>query len=224
MHDEVIILTKHPTPGCVKTRLIGRLSPLEAATLYRACVEMTFSVARPLMERGVRVTVALSPDRAQLGALLPPGFRVVPQGEGDLGKRLARCVDRSLEEGARSVVVIGCDCPYLQTSLLEEAVTILFESGRAVIGPAVDGGYYLLGIQRHVPGLFEGIDWSTDRVGAQTTDRLVKAGCDVHKLPALGDLDEYDDLLKFAEATPGSDAEAALQAFVRSLIRRGTRP
>ncbi len=224
MHVEIIIMTKYPTPGGVKTRLIGSLSPESAADLYERCIRLTFNVAAPLMGDQTRVVVAGAPDDADFSRLLPPGFECRPQGEGDLGARIGRAMNRAFAGGASRAIVIGCDCPDLQTSTLQDALGALEAPDAAVIGPAADGGYYLLGIRRPVPGLFEGIDWSTERVCSQTVERFHDGGCHVHTLPRLSDLDEPEDLVRFADSAPTGRLADELRAHVRTLIGRGSRP
>jgi len=217
----IVIFAKAAEPGLVKTRMLDRLTPEQAAELHRHCFALI--CAEAIAVDGVDVVVAITPDNAALPS--DGRLRLMPQGDGDLGVRLNRVVDRLFAEGAGPLVIVGCDCVELDRVLLSQAFQRLTNCFRTslwhrrlageftggtpvpqdlkqpltaadgVIGPAFDGGYYLLGLPRPAPVLFEGIDWGTERVLAQTRDRAAAAGLHLTELPPRRDLDTVDDLV-----------------------------
>jgi rSAM/selenodomain-associated transferase 1 len=119
-------------------------------------------------------------------------WEVTPQGEGDLGQRMQAFFERSLREADR-VVLIGSDSPDLPSEYLTSALDAL-ETHDVVLGPAADGGYYLVGAARRVPPIFDGIAWSTPAVWQQTMERLQSAGVAWHELPTWYDVDDEQGL------------------------------
>jgi uncharacterized protein len=188
----IVIFAKEPVPGLVKTRLIAELGPDGAAKMARRMLNWTVLQAR---ETGLAVELCGDPH---------PAFWYKPrsdldftaQGEGDLGDRLARAARRLLPE--EPVLLVGGDCPELGRARLCAAAEAL-SSHDAVIHPARDGGYVLLGIRRFDESLFSGIPWSTASVAAQTIGRIEALGWSLHVGETLRDVDEPKDLpLRFA--------------------------
>jgi hypothetical protein len=141
-----------------------------------------------------------------------------PQGEGGLGQRLTRAMDRAFGLGAKGVLLLGADSPTLPTGFLNRAVASLVEHD-AVLGPCEDGGYYLLGIRRRLPMLFERIDWGSAHVADQTRQRAAEAGIDLHALPSWYDLDRFDDLKRAArDLAETADESQPAAVALRSLI------
>lgn len=193
----IIIFAKAPVPGQVKTRLIPALGEEGAARLARAMLLSTLDEARAA-EVG-RPELCADPDPADPAweALLPAGFWLSAQGEGDLGERLARAVNRCLRRDD-AVVLVGADCPALDREALRDIARQL-ASTDAVIYPATDGGYVALGLRKYDRTVFEGIAWSTDSVARQTIDRIEALGWSLHVGPAFRDIDVPADL-PFAES------------------------
>jgi len=119
--------------------------------------------------------------------------RFLPQPAGDLGERLAGAFAESFRAGSTATIIIGSDCPDLSADVLIEAFTHLAEAP-VVLGPAQDGGYYLVGLNRPVPELFHGIPWGTDRVLADSLAALHRCGCKAALLKPLADIDRPEDL------------------------------
>ncbi|HEY7472648.1 MAG TPA: TIGR04282 family arsenosugar biosynthesis glycosyltransferase [Gemmatimonadota bacterium] len=192
---EVAIFAKAPAPGRVKTRLTPALRPDEAADLYRALLLDTMDVVE---STGARVTIAFTPASARrpLERLLGGRRRLMVQPPGDLGARIEGVLGQLRENGARRALVVGSDCPGLTPDRIREAWKAL-ETVPAVLGPALDGGFYLLGLARPEPGLLDGIPWSTDQVLACTRARLRERRLPVRELPAERDLDTPRDLLEW---------------------------
>ncbi len=188
-----MVLAKEPMPGCVKTRLAADLGADSAARLYRRLAEATVRAATP-RDGAWDLLVAFTPASARLQMSLWLGdVPLWPQPEGDLGTRLRSAVVESLARGAHAVALVGSDLPGLTRETLEEAFDAL-ERADLVLGPALDGGYYLLALRQPHAGLFEGIAWSTSTVREQTEERARSAGLRVHTLSPLRDVDTLEDL------------------------------
>ena len=182
----VAIFARYPVPGKAKTRLISAIGEAAAAALHRRLVEHTVAAVQASgLPYEVRVTGASLHDfAAWLGHDVP----LVAQGDGDLGERLARV--------PAPVMLIGSDCPDLAPSHLRQAAQALNDN-TAVIGPAADGGYWLLGLARAMPHCFTEISWSTDAVAGQTRDRLYDEGITPVELETLHDCDRPEDLARW---------------------------
>jgi rSAM/selenodomain-associated transferase 2/rSAM/selenodomain-associated transferase 1 len=191
----LIVFTRYPEPGKTKTRLIPALGPEGAAHLQRQMTEHTLQqvqslAAQHFMSVDIRFTGgSLSLMQAWLGKQ----WRLRPQGEGDLGQRLERAFCVAFAEGATQVIAIGIDCPGVNTSRLAEAFTAL-NTHDVVLGPAMDGGYYLIGMRQLVSDLFQGIAWSTDVVFQQTADLVDQLNLSMVALEPLADVDYPSDL------------------------------
>ena len=187
-----LVFVRAPVAGRVKTRLAAALGAEGALRVYRRLAEHTLREARAL---GGEVRVHFTPADAgpEVRAWLGDGPRYLPQSAGDLGARMDAAFRAAFGDGADRVVIIGSDLPELSAALLRRAFAAL-ESRAAVIGPARDGGYYLLGMRAMIDGLFDGIPWSTDEVLARTLDRLRADGVQPVLLDTLADVDEVDDL------------------------------
>ena len=183
----ILVFAKAPVPGRVKTRLIPALGAEGAAALAREMLERTLGEA---LATGLDVELCGDPDAAGWHEARP-GLALTAQGEGGLGERLARAAARGLEEGP--VLLIGSDCPGLDRRRLAEAAAAL-ETCDAVLHPAHDGGYALLGLRRFDASLFEGIAWSTGAVAEQTIARIAALCWTLRELDVLWDVDEPADL------------------------------
>lgn len=211
------VLAKDPVPGFVKTRLCPPLSPEQAAAV--AVAFATDTLATAVASGGFDVRLALAaPARdgpVRLGEGLAAlalrlGVRVEDQGEGDLGGRMARLLDRGLRSGP--TVLVGTDCPDLPAAMLVAAFAAL-ERRDVVVGPAVDGGYVLIGARRPVPGLFE-IDapWSSERVMEATCAVLRRRGCAFETLETRDDVDDARALGRLASRLAGASVVAPATA------------
>lgn len=193
----IVVFLKSPIPGQVKTRMAVDLDPEAAAAIYRVLLEHTLKVvaeASEVAERAVEVELRVSPDTAveELGWAVRPGWRMVGQGEGDLGERMQRAMADAFAQGARQCVVVGSDCPGLEADDFAAAARGLAEHA-VVVGPAEDGGYWLIGLRAPQPHLFENISWSTDRVLSMTRERVQAAGLSWLELRTRRDIDTLED-------------------------------
>lgn len=190
--ESLLVFAKAPIPGQVKTRLGARVGPDEAARIYAG-------LARRVVDqlRGGRfgITVCFSPpeEEAAVRAMLPSReeFRFTPQATGELGERLEAAFREAFRRASR-VVVVGTDAPGVDAPLVAEAFSRL-RKVELVLGPAEDGGYYLLGLSRPAPQLFHRIPWSTGAVLKETMDRARTMGMEMALLPPLPDIDTLED-------------------------------
>ncbi len=185
---KVIVFARFPVPGAAKTRLIPALGAQGAAEMHRKLVERTMhTVRRSALPFEVRCTGA---DLSAFASWLGTGVALVEQGGGDLGDRLARAKPPA--------ILIGCDAPDLTAGHLTMAARAL-QTRAAVIGPALDGGYWLLGIAKALPTLFGDMAWGTDSVFAETITRMAAAGINPLQIETLADLDRPEDLLRWPD-------------------------
>ncbi|NDY42020.1 DUF2064 domain-containing protein [Dissulfurirhabdus thermomarina] len=194
--EAVVLFTRFPRPGTTKTRLIPALGPRGAADLQRRMTEQAAATVRAAQaRRGFRVEVRHEGgSEEELRRWLGAGWTYRAQGPGDLGARLDRAVREAFSSGAARVVLLGADCPGLRASDILRALRAL-DRADAAVGPSADGGYYLLGLRRVVPGLFEAIPWGTASVRERTLAVLRRRGLKWRLLPVRRDVDRPEDLV-----------------------------
>lgn len=184
----IALFTRYPQAGSAKTRLIPALGETGAADLHRCLVERTLGAVRA---SGLPFEVwTTGGSAAQFADWLGDDVTLIEQGEGDLGARLAQV--------AAPAILLGADIPDISPAHLCSAAQAL-ASADAVIGPAADGGYYLLALRAPAPFLFVDMEWGSDRVLAETQRRLVAAGMTCHHLETLHDCDRPEDLARWPE-------------------------
>jgi hypothetical protein len=189
----VLVFARVPVAGQAKTRLVPALGATGAARLAWRMLEHAVDVACSAALGPVELCCTPDGGDAALAALARRcGTALRPQGDGDLGARMACAFGRALATVPRALL-IGTDAPALASGDLRDAANALVEHD-AVYVPATDGGYALVGLRRHLPELFAGIDWSTPAVMAQTRSRLARAGVSHRELGAVSDVDEPADL------------------------------
>ncbi|MEB3310653.1 MAG: TIGR04282 family arsenosugar biosynthesis glycosyltransferase [Snowella sp.] len=212
--QRLILFTRYPVPGQTKTRLIPLLGTEGAAQLQRQMTEFTLVNLYPLWQSAnVEIFVYYSGgDRDLIRAWLDPvieplnhpltrlngeltsnHLRYQEQETGDLGQRMQGAFADAFRAGIERVVIIGTDCPGLTPALIQEALTAL-NNDEVVLGPAKDGGYYLIGLNRPLPMLFQNIPWGSDRVFAQTQAILEQHHLTYYVLKTLTDIDRPEDL------------------------------
>ncbi len=187
----LVIFARWPEPGQVKTRLAQEYGDAGAATIYRSLLDHTLDVARR-NDLPVELRVTGAPC-ARFEAEFGKGITLADQGDGDLGARLARVESPAL--------VIGSDLPGLTPDLLLDAAKA-FDDHEIVIGPARDGGYWLIGFRQACPWLFPDMPWSTPEVLPETLARCAARGITPAMLPELTDVDEPQDLAQWPEFLP----------------------
>ena len=166
-----------------------------AARIYREMAEYTLAQARAAARmKGIALQLWFTGgNREALGQWRGQDISYHPQPEGDLGERLIVAFQSAFEAGYRAAIAIGTDCPSLDSSFLLQAFAAL-DNHDLVLGPATDGGYYLIGLQRPIPELFQGIAWSTANVLRQTESVADGLGLTRYHLPSLTDVDNPEDL------------------------------
>jgi rSAM/selenodomain-associated transferase 1 len=212
----IAVMAKASEAGRTKTRLVPPLSFDEAAALNTAFLR---DVAASLINAGAAASiapyVAFGPPGSEpfFRRALPADIGLMEVWFANFGDCLLETIRALLERGHPSAVVLNSDSPTLPTSLLIEAAMALAQPGqRAVLGPAHDGGYYLLGLKHAHRRMFEDIDWSTSRVARQTVERAAEIGLPVHVLPTWYDVDDVEALRTLhAELCCGHSFDPALR-------------
>lgn len=203
MEKVIVIFTKYPKPGKVKTRLIPYLGPQTAALLHRRLTEHVVGCAREAARAwNLELQVHFQGGHEQrMREWLGEGIMYQAQEGGDLGERMQRAFGNAFQRGACSVVLVGSDLPGLTSMILGEAFGAL-ETHRVVLGPAMDGGYYLIGMKKDTPDLFSGIPWGSEYVFLRTLERIAQLGLGVKLLKKLHDVDRPEDLPSAAFFVP----------------------
>jgi rSAM/selenodomain-associated transferase 1 len=221
VNDAVALFGKAPVAGRVKTRLTPPLTPDEAAGIARASLEDTLRRFPRRIPAAWTLFLDGDADPAIEAQASAAGVRVLPQGAGDLGERLARSFALLRDEGAARVVAVGTDSPTLDPARIGDGLAALRESDVA-IGPADDGGYYLIGAGPNVDvaSLFRASPWSTSAVARVTEARAAALGFTVVKLPEWYDLDDAAALRR-AAVDPALAECPALSAAIAGILPRG---
>jgi hypothetical protein len=200
----LVIFAKAPVPGQVKTRLCPPLTPDEAATLHGSFVldmlERTKLAVRQFRLPLDRI-LACAPDSKQVFFKIMEerhGVSLIDQAGEDLGARMHRAFTEMFVRDYRQVLIIGTDAPSLPLAYYQQAVVAL-KDHELVLGPAQDGGYYLIGLTRTVPELFSEIPWSTDQVLIQTRGKAERLRLKTAYLPPWRDIDTIQDLQALIE-------------------------
>ena len=196
MKRHLTVYAKRPLPGYAKTRLGAAIGPECAAGVY---ARLLYDYLLDLISRDLGATIELSvasPADVPFFAAAFPELLVRPQIEGDLGQRMTASFEQAFSMGAERAVLTGSDIPGLDGELIRAAFAAL-ETAAVALGPAADGGYYLIGMRAPGARLFESIAWSTERVLAQTVALAQAQGLSVAYLPQQSDMDVYDDLLRW---------------------------
>lgn len=192
----LLYFVKYPEPGKVKTRLARTIGYEAAAAMYRKLAEKNFRVLQSLDDSRLETCVMFDPPEAepQIRAWLKgKNCSYLAQKGGDLGERLAHAFQSAFAGGAEKAMAIGSDTLDFKPMLVEQASELL-ESKEVVIGPAKDGGYYLIGLSRPDFSVFKNIPWSTPEVLTATLKRVRKRRLVWELLPVLEDLDELEDI------------------------------
>lgn len=193
----VLVMAKAPLPGLAKTRLIPALGAAGAAALAARMLRHTLDEALAAGLGPVTLCAAPQASHPAFAEIAREGrITMADQGDGDLGARMQRALERALTAHA-GALLIGTDAPALDAVVLRAAHAAL-TAHDAVLVPAHDGGYVLIGLRGMAPRLFEGMPWSTPQVLALTRERLRESGLSWAELPALHDIDEPVDLVHLA--------------------------
>lgn len=200
LHRALLLFIKNPVPGKVKTRLAATVGPDRALELYLRMLAHTRSTA---LRTAASRLVFYSDFVDEQDDWRRPDFEKMLQRGTDLGLRMHHAIADALQRHSRSVLV-GGDIPGLRADIIEAAFDAL-EDADVVIGPAEDGGYYLIGMRAPHPEIFENIHWSTPQVLAQTLERCHMAGCSVRLVDTLSDVDTEADWEKYVLSSSSRD-------------------
>ncbi len=217
MNASLIIVAKKPEPGSTKTRLCPPFTPEAAAEFYGCLMRDTLALAAKV--QGVDLTLAYTPSTAidYFQKLIPDGFRLIPQNGNGLGERLSNALKYHLERGYRKAVIMNSDGPTLPPARLKESLDGL-DHADVTLGMGHDGGYYLIGVKRHHPQLFQDIAWSTERVIPQTLAACRRLNLNVHCLEEWYDVDVEADLQRLRRDLAKNPASAPhTRAFLKKL-------
>jgi rSAM/selenodomain-associated transferase 2/rSAM/selenodomain-associated transferase 1 len=210
--EQLLLFTRYPEPGKTKTRLIPLLGEEAAARLQVAMTAHALAAARELArDRAAGLEVRFEGGgRDAMRALFGPAVRYEPQGAGDLGDRMKRGFADAFDRGAESAVIVGADVPAISASILGAAFDALGEHD-VVLGPATDGGYYLIGLRRPAPELFDSIPWGTGDVFQRTLAVAAQQGHRVAQLTPLADVDRPEDIPVLHHAWGAATLAGALE-------------
>lgn len=187
MSNCLIIFVKNAQLGKVKTRLAKTMGDEEALRIYQVLLNHTHEITIPLeFSKQVYYSEHLEDED-----IWGKEFECFVQDGGDLGHRMSNAFQEAFNTHDR-ICIIGSDCAALHTELIQDAYEHL-DLQDVVLGPAIDGGYYLLGMKNYHPEIFENINWSTSTVLAETIARIKKLGLSYSRLPELSDIDTQED-------------------------------
>lgn len=218
------IMTKAPQPGKVKTRLSPPLTPEESAQLNTCFLrDISLSILRACKmspAQGVGVYTPAGMESAYEN-ILPPEFFLIPQRGESFGQRLIFAAEDLFGLGFHSMCLINSDSPTVPAeSFAEAAIELADPRDRVILGPSNDGGYYLIGLNHMHRRIFEGIDWSTERVAEQTRERARELGLSVHELATGHDVDDRVSLAKLRDELARSTIDIAPNT--REFLKRVT--
>ncbi|MCW5212653.1 TIGR04282 family arsenosugar biosynthesis glycosyltransferase [Desulfobulbus sp. TB] len=195
----IILFTRYPQAGKVKTRLIDRLGPQGAANLHDQLTKQVISNIEPILQTGqakLQVSYCGATEQ-EMTDWLGLDISFTHQQGNDLGKRMQHAFEYIWQQGAEKVLLIGSDCPGIDSGIIRSGQNSL-QTHDLVLGPAVDGGYYLIGLHAHVRGyelLFQRIAWGTEQVLQQSIEQAEQASLSYTLLPKLHDIDCPEDLV-----------------------------
>jgi rSAM/selenodomain-associated transferase 1 len=226
----IAVMAKAPQPGRSKTRLVPPLTPEQAAALSAAFLrDMTENIALAARRQPIHGSIAYAPAGLEAlfaghlargtGLVLADGNLDLPSGVRGFGKCLLHAIQTLLAQGYGSACVLNSDSPTLPTGFLERAAAALGEPGeRVVLGAAEDGGYYLLGLKSPDAHMFADIDWSTERVAAQTRARARARGLPVVELGTWYDVDDRVSLNRLMAELDDGTSDVAYRAPATSAV------
>jgi rSAM/selenodomain-associated transferase 1 len=200
----LLIFVKAPVPGRVKRRLQPEISPDDAVYLYKAMTKDIVTRFRDAFFCHVMI-MCWPPDSIhEMQRWLGGPYEFIPQEGSDLGERMLHAFEGAFRNGYRKAAIIGSDIPTLTVDSVKETFSQL-NSYDIVLGPSLDGGYYLIGLRGNYPKLFEGVDWGSGSVREQTLHAAVSLRLTVHQLETRRDIDTYIDATHLWKALQNPD-------------------
>jgi hypothetical protein len=220
----IAVMAKAPRIGEVKTRLVPPLSPAEAADLSAHFLkDIAENILAASKLQPIHGYMAYSPagSEALFRSLLPPAIELLAPRHSGLGASLYDAAEDLLAAGYGAACLVNADSPTLPTAVLAEAASALAIQGdRLVLGPAADGGYYLIGLRRSHRRLFEDIDWSTERVFSQTLERAAELRLETVTLPLWYDVDDVTSLRRLGDELRGAASAGYPAPHTAAALRR----
>lgn len=191
----LMVFVKYPTPGAVKQRLAQHLGNSKAAEIYKKIAETIVQKNAPASSEDYILEIYFSPqeDEKLVRRWLKENECFSPQQGSDLGARMSNAFSHAFAAGYTKALLIGSDCPDISRTIVNRGFMLL-DTHDIVLGPAQDGGYYLIGVREPIPELFSNIEWGTEKVLSQTIDKINAAGLSLDLLPMLRDIDRMEDL------------------------------
>ncbi len=193
--ERLILFTRYPEPGKTKSRLIPLLGPHGAADLQKQMTEHVLARTTGFVSNR-RIDMEVRYEGGNQGLMekwLGSHISYRSQGRGDLGTRMARAFSQAFDQGRKRVVIVGSDCPGINETTVRTAFDLL-DQFDLVLGPANDGGYYLIGLRQEKAKLFEDVPWGTAEVGARTLEIAIQLGLRWVKIEPLDDVDRAEDI------------------------------
>ena len=217
------VMTKAPQAGQVKTRLVPLLTPEQAAELNKCFLHDTAAAISNAITGhkacGLAVYTPIGAESAY-DDIFSSNFSLLPQRGKEFGERLYLAAQDLFQCGFKSVCLIDSDSPTVSAENFAQAVKLLLRPGdRTVLGPCADGGYYLIGLKKPYRELFDRIDWSTERVLAQTMQRVREIGLDVELLKPGYDVDDAASLRRLCNELLGCAASPDIAPHTRRFLR-----
>jgi rSAM/selenodomain-associated transferase 1 len=220
----ILLFIKAPVRGQVKSRLAADIGDEAALELYKNFI---LDIIDTVKKTGYPFRICYYPPHAgaEVSSWLAGHYRIVPQQGSDLGERMENAFLRCFSEGFERALLIGSDLPDLAPAVLQNAMASLAEHD-AVIGPASDGGYYLIGFHSRtlLPRVFQGIPWSTETVFQETMAILKKSALSVDQAPTWNDVDTVEDLRALFRRSKSSafDTSRTMTYLIKNEVLRGT--
>lgn len=190
---KILIFAKAPIPGQVKTRLTPAITPTQAAKLHEQLFHHTLNTVQQTQLAPIEIWTALEHTHPMFQTYQQQNIPIHQQQGKTLGERLNHATQQTLKN-SKKVIVIGSDCAILTKHYIQQAIIKLTTKNDCIIGPAEDGGYVLIGLQKHHPEIFNNINWGTNTVLKQTQQQLNKIKWSHQLLPTLWDIDRIEDV------------------------------
>ncbi len=216
----IIVFTRFPVEGKVKTRLAINMGNKFAVLFYRVCAEHTFKELVKIKETGSKLFLFCSEENEieQVMKWAGNNFNYYSQQGNDLGLKMYNAFDTVFRKGYKKVIIIGTDAPDVSMNIVQSAISVL-DNYNVVIGPANDGGYYLLGFKLKLIDLFSGIEWSSSSVFDDTIEKLKNSKINYFMLDELIDIDTLEDLQNWLKQYNG-DAAHPIKVFLESYSKQ----
>lgn len=189
MDNLLIVFLKNPILGRVKTRLAKDIGNENALQVYLRLLDINLQCISKFNGKVHLYFDSFLPENNSY----PEHFKLMIQEGNDLGERMSNAFQNSFEKGFKKCIIIGSDCPAIEPKHLEKSLTNL-DTTDVVFGPAIDGGYYLLGMNKYYPELFKNVEWSSEKVLDQSISICINKNLKHHLLEPLRDIDTKDDL------------------------------